>query len=203
MSVSPESILPDPDEAAALYAVGALSQAETEAFELRLRDRSPAWCEAWARVCGVAGALSDVEEITPSEGVRSSLRGRMGRRLSAPSFAETSGQNPLADAADAMVLLRAGEMDWQPSGVDGVSIQRLFVDPDSRRMTLLIRMDAGASYPDHDHPSVEECLVLDGDLEIAGTVLGRLDYLRTPRGGAHGEPRTRSGCVLLVTCAAA
>ena len=102
-----------------------------------------------------------------------------------------------------MVILRGAEIDWQATDAPGVWSRNLFVDQESNRLTVLIRMDAGAHYPNHDHPSVEECMVIDGDLHIAGTVLQKFDYLRTPKGGDHGEPWTENGCMLLVTIALA
>ena len=69
-----------------------------------------------------------------------------------------------------------------------------------RRATLLIKLEPGTAFLGHDHSDVEECLVLEGDLELGGKVMHRFDSMRIPKGGQHCTPRTINGCIVLVTC---
>lgn len=41
--------------------------------------------------------------------------------------------------------------------------------------------------------------MLDGDIDLGGKTMYKHDYTRIPKGGKHGTPKTRRGCLLLVT----
>ena len=49
-------------------------------------------------------------------------------------------------------------MNWEPTGFDGVSLARLYVDPVRGKLASLVRMAPGAKYPSHRHAGVEHCL---------------------------------------------
>ena len=65
-------------------------------------------------------------------------------------------------------------------------------------MTMLVRMEAGSSYPQHIHDGPEECYVLQGDLRVGDEVLGRGDYQRAAPGSRHGIQSTENGCLLFI-----
>lgn len=53
--------------------------------------------------------------------------------------------------------------------------------------SFLLRLQPGARLPAHDHLEVEECLILEGELDLGGgVVLHTGDYHMAPRGLAHG-----------------
>ncbi len=87
---------------------------------------------------------------------------------------------------------------WEPTGSDGVVSRRLFVDRAADRVTMLVRMDPGASYPAHRHGGDEDCFVLEGDLWVGDERLRRGDYQHADAGSIHPEQSTEGGCLLFL-----
>ena len=77
-------------------------------------------------------------------------------------------------------------------------MRQLFVDRKQRSATMLIRMDAGASYPGHRHGGLEECYVLEGDLHHDDRVMRAGDFEVVSEGSRHGRQWTEGGCLLLI-----
>jgi putative transcriptional regulator len=102
------------------------------------------------------------------------------------------------DSPDDNVIVRGGVSEWQPTAVEGVSVRRLFVDAAADRITMLVKMDAGTSYPAHRHGGVEECFVLEGDLYGPDFEMKAGDYQRLAGGSTHGVQGTRTGCLLFI-----
>ncbi len=99
---------------------------------------------------------------------------------------------------DPLVIVRGGEAGWQDTAIDGIRVRRLFVDAASDRVTMLVRMRAGTSYPAHRHGGVEECYVLEGDIYGPDFEMKAGDYQRLEGGSVHGIQGTRGGCVLFI-----
>lgn len=180
------------------YAAGALPPADAEAFEDRLRSGDQRAIDAFERVRLASDAfLGDARPVEPT----AALRARVAAiaELDPPKFASQAQTDPNVTDLSQNVVIRAAGAEWSPMDVPGAYSRTLFVDRQAKRLTLLIKLDPGVVYPDHDHPGVEECLVLEGDLTLSGQTLGPSDYIRIPPGGRHGDPTTRNGCVLLVT----
>ena len=76
--------------------------------------------------------------------------------------------------------------------------RRLFVDRAAQRVTMMVRMQPGASYPAHRHAEAEECFVLSGDLWTGSVRLHAGDYQRAEQGSRHPLQSTEGGCVLLL-----
>lgn len=195
---------PDPAELAALYIAGAMSSAELEDFESRLLAGEQPYVREFEKLRAASDALSkSVPSVEPGLITRSGLINALGLRKAPPAFAKSGEQesapDPFAEDDAAMVLLRGSDIDWKDTAVPGVKARNLFVDRVAKRVTVILKLAPGVVYPDHDHPGVEECLVLEGDLELGGKVMHAMDYMRIPKGGQHGTPRTRNGCLLLVT----
>lgn len=188
-------------ELAALYAAGVLRPAEMEAFEQRLLAGDPDCVREFELARPVADAfLKSAPSVEPRLIIRSDLINALGLRKEMPSFSrEDQPADPFAEDQADMVLLLADRVDWKDTAVPGVQARNLWVDHANKRATVLLKLAPGVVYPDHDHPGVEECLVLEGDLELGGKIMGKHDYMRIPKGGQHGTPRTRNGCLLLVT----
>lgn len=98
-------------------------------------------------------------------------------------------------------ICRSTEVAWVPlteSGVDtaGIFVKALRRNPDGRPPTILLKFEAGASYPYHNHPAGEELFVMEGTCIIEGVALQAGDYLYTPPGFKHSV-RPETGCVLL------
>ena len=92
----------------------------------------------------------------------------------------------------------AAETPWEPTGVPGIEARRLFADDVHRRVTLMVRMAPGTSYPAHRHADVEECFVVQGDIDTGTVHMHAGDYQRAEKGSTHPVQTTRGGCVLLL-----
>lgn len=93
-------------------------------------------------------------------------------------------------------------MEWQPlqeAGIDttGIYVKALRYDEHGRPPSILLKFEAGAQYPYHNHPGGEEIFVMEGSCTIEGVELYAGDYLYTPPGLKHGV-RSEQGCILLL-----
>ena len=99
-------------------------------------------------------------------------------------------------------LVRSAQIEWQPlaePGVSGVFVKVLRFDKETRRApTILLKFEAGAAYPAHNHPGGEEVFVIEGDLKLGKDHLYAGDYLYTSPNGKHAV-RSEKGCVVLVS----
>ncbi len=87
-----------------------------------------------------------------------------------------------------LIMILAGATPWKQSGFPGITIRALYVDRARGRETMLVRMEAGASYLPHHHEGVEESFVLEGDIACDGETLTAGDYHRAEAGTYHGVP---------------
>jgi quercetin dioxygenase-like cupin family protein len=98
-------------------------------------------------------------------------------------------------------LVRSHEVEWKPlaePGVAGVWVKVLRFDKETRRApTILLKFEAGATYPAHNHPGGEEVFVIEGDVKLGKDRLSAGDYLYTPPHGKHAV-WSEGGCILLV-----
>jgi len=105
---------------------------------------------------------------------------------------------PDQPAASMTYIPASGE--WEKTAHCGVFARRLFVDREHDRVTMLVRMDAGSSYPAHRHGGAEECYVVAGDLVVGVDLqMHSGDYQRCEQGSEHPIQRTEGGCLLLIS----
>ncbi len=95
-------------------------------------------------------------------------------------------------------LIRAGEGEWEPTGIPGIEVQRLFVEPNREFVTMRVRMAPGTSYPAHRHGGREQCFVLRGDLRAGERVMRDGDFEVVEEGSEHPVQWTQDGCELLI-----
>jgi anti-sigma factor ChrR (cupin superfamily) len=95
-------------------------------------------------------------------------------------------------------VVRSGEGAWRTLPAPGISLKVLRDDKETGESTALLRFQAGARFPAHNHPGGEQIFVLEGDLKIGGERLRAGDYLYTPPNGKHAAS-TEGGCLFLVT----
>ncbi len=99
-------------------------------------------------------------------------------------------------------VTKSAGIDWKPlveKGVktDGIYVKVLRFDEATRRPpTFLLKFDAGASYPNHNHPGGEEVYVVEGEVRFGATQLNAGDYLYAPTNATHSVS-SRTGCVML------
>ncbi|MBK7877397.1 MAG: cupin domain-containing protein [Planctomycetes bacterium] len=90
------------------------------------------------------------------------------------------------------------ERAFEPTAFPGVRARRLFVDQANQRVTMLVRMDAGATFPPHRHSGPEDCYVLEGDLDTGHKVMHAGDYEHSLPASVHATQSTRGGCLLFI-----
>lgn len=138
---------------------------------------SPAALEAWTERLG-ALLLADAPEpdAPPPAAVWTALAARLGPPV-----------------------LRRGrdEGEWFEI-CPGGRMKMLMVDPPSGARTALVRLAPGAVLDTHHHDLAEECLVLEGDIEVDARAYGPGDYLLAPEGSDHFPIPTRGGVLLLL-----
>lgn len=100
-------------------------------------------------------------------------------------------------------IKRTNGMEWQPLREDGVDTQGIFVkvlrfdSAQNRPPSILLKFEAGAKYPFHNHPAGEELMVLSGSCFVNDTKLSAGDYLYTPPDFKHSV-RSETGCELML-----
>lgn len=195
-----EHPLGNPEELAACYASGAMTTRESGEFEAHLAGCPHCRGELATLQPVVSALLEAVPWSPPSAATRAAV---LARAAAAPPGKQAWKQPWKEFAASAeqpgiQLIRNAGDGPWEPTGVEGVRVRRLYVDRAHNRMTALFRMAAGATYPGHAHGGVEECWVLEGDLISDGMVMHAGDYQRAATGSRHGHA-TRGGCLLLIS----
>src|SRR2546423_594994 len=87
-------------------------------------------------------------------------------------------------------------LDLEPRRVPGVSGKLLRGDREGEHTTLL-RLDAGACFPRHLHPSGEDLFVIEGRIRIEGRWYETGSYIWTPPGAVH-DVFSDTGAVMLI-----
>lgn len=83
-----------------------------------------------------------------------------------------------------MLLKKAAERDWKPTGIPGVE-RSLFRNNDQGGRSSVVRLQGEAKVPRHGHFGTEEVLVLAGRVSIGGVEMEPGDYLFTTPGEEH------------------
>jgi hypothetical protein len=100
-----------------------------------------------------------------------------------------------AESTDRHLTEPPGEAGWQPFG-DGLSIKVLHED--AGVMSYLLRLAPGASLPAHRHPVDEECVVLEGEVQIGALRLGPGGFHLGRRNVLHDVLRSADGAVIFL-----
>lgn len=91
---------------------------------------------------------------------------------------------------------RREEAEWLPMlpGIRGRLLQS-----DGVAQSWLVRLEPGARAPAHDHPDLEECIVLEGEVEyLGGARLRAGDYQVAERGAHHTELHSAGGALVFL-----
>lgn len=118
------------------------------------------------------------------------LQARLALRIAAEA-----GQEPVAPA-------RRDEQTWfEPEWervAPGIECKLLATDAERHRVSMLVRLAPGASYPAHSHAGAEELHLLDGELWIDGRKLCPGDYSYGAQGAADHHVWSKTGCTCLL-----
>jgi quercetin dioxygenase-like cupin family protein len=91
------------------------------------------------------------------------------------------------------------ELPWNHTGVPGLR-KKLLRDDEHLRVEIL-RLDAGASIPPHDHSGIEAVYVLSGHLQTQGRLLAPGDFMHFAHGSSHDEAFSVDGChAMVINC---
>ncbi len=98
-------------------------------------------------------------------------------------------------------IVKTSEIEWKPlqeENVSGVYVKSLLFDDEQKRSpTILLKFEAGATYPLHNHPEGEEIFVLEGEVKVGKDQLKVGDYLYTAVNSLH-RVSTENGCIVLL-----
>jgi anti-sigma factor ChrR (cupin superfamily) len=174
-------------ETACAYALNVLPASEIAAAEAHI-----AACPDCRRELESLRPVVDRFVAWPTDVLRptKSLQARLALRI-----AEETGNQPVPPPAP-----QWSEPEWQQVA-SGIECKLLASDAERHRVSMLVRLAPGASYPAHTHAGVEELHLLDGELWIDGRKLVPGDY----NYGAPGErdervvSETGCSCVLVTS----
>ena len=116
-----------------------------------------------------------------------SLQTRLALRI-----AGESGKPPVLPPARRWV-----EPEWEEVA-PGIQCKLLATDPQRHRVSMLVRLAPGASYPGHTHAGVEELHLLDGVLWIDERQLLPGDYNYAAPGTGDARVWSETGCTYLL-----
>jgi anti-sigma factor ChrR (cupin superfamily) len=93
-----------------------------------------------------------------------------------------------------VTTVRAEEGDWREV-LPGMFEKLLYVDHATGMRSFLLRGGPGTGVPPHAHRGAEECLLLEGDIQVGGVSLKPGDYHVAPPGTTHPSLRSETGFV--------
>jgi quercetin dioxygenase-like cupin family protein len=134
-------------------------------------------------LCGAIGQA--IKPIELSHEQRLALRERIVTRLVAPAPPGTR-------------TVRARDTGGWVAVDDKVSIKVLRRDEPNNSQTVLIRMLPGGVIVAHRHNDEEECLVIEGEIEIGSHLVLAGDMHIASPGAQHAPITTRTGALLMV-----
>jgi anti-sigma factor ChrR (cupin superfamily) len=173
-------------EVTCAYAAEALAPEEIAAAEAHI-----AACADCRRELESLRPVIDRLVAWPTDVLRppASLQERLARRIAAET-----GQAPVAPPAR-----QWAEPDWEEVA-PGIECKLLATDAERHRISMLVRLAPGASYPAHTHAGVEELHLLDGELWIDERRLSPGDYNHGAPGAGDERVWSETGCTcVLVT----
>ena len=174
-------------EQACAYALQVLPAGEVAAAEAHI-----AACPDCRRELEILRPVFDRFVSWPTDVLRptTSLQERLAQRI-----AEETGKPPVLPPTP-----RWREPDWEQVA-PGIECKLLATDSRRHRVSMLVRLAPGASYPAHTHAGGEELYLLDGELWIDERKLVPGDYNYGAPG--EGDERVWSGtgctCVLVTS----
>lgn len=186
-----------------LYILDLLRDFELESYQKHLQQG----CDECERELALLGEMMESwvradTTVSPDPAVRDKLRERIQqewRSTDAMRSTQVWKNWNAEDKIGGLLTVHAGQGEWEQLDVDGISIKRLFADPDKKTVTMLVKMATGTAYPSHRHAGAEECYVIEGDLHVGdSTVLRAGDYQRANTESIHVRQWTEHGCLLFI-----
>jgi anti-sigma factor ChrR (cupin superfamily) len=171
-------------EVTSAYAAQALPASEVAAAEAHIGS-----CPDCQRELESLRAVVDQFASWPTDVLRppTSLQARLARRL-----AEETGTQPVLPPAR-----QWAEPEWEQVA-PGIQCKLLATDAARHRVSMLVRLAPGASYPAHTHAGIEELHLLDGELWIDDRKLFPGDYNYATPGTGDDRVWSETGCTCVL-----
>jgi anti-sigma factor ChrR (cupin superfamily) len=171
-------------EVTCAYAAEALAASEIAAAEAHI-----AACPDCRRELESLRPVVDRFVTWPTDVLRPtrSLQDRLALRI-----AEETGKPPVPPPAR-----QWSEPEWEQVA-PGIECKLLATDKERHRVSMLVRLAPGASYPPHTHAGVEELHLLDGELWINERKLVPGDYNYGAPGALDERVFSETGCTCVL-----
>jgi anti-sigma factor ChrR (cupin superfamily) len=175
---------PHHSELLAAYALRSLPESELELAEARLSA-----CPACRQELETLRPVVDAFVSWPTDVLRPPrpLWAQLAERIAAET-----GTEPVVPAADDWV-----EPAWEEVA-PGISCKLLATDADRHRVSMLVHLAPGVTYPPHRHAGVEELHLLDGELMIDDRKLVPGDYYTADVGSSDDRVWSETGCTCVL-----
>jgi anti-sigma factor RsiW len=173
-------------EVTCAYALQALPASEIAAAEAHIAS-----CPDCRRELEALRPVVDRFVSWPTDVLRpsTSMQARLALRI-----AEETGRQPVPPPPRQWL-----EPEWEQVA-PGIECKLLAADVERHRVSMLVRLAPGASYPAHTHVDVEELHLLDGELWIDERKLLPGDYNYGAPGASDQRVWSETGCTcVLVT----
>ncbi len=185
MSQSPKLNRCGQSEVTCAYAVQALPPSEAAAAEAHI-----AACPDCRHELESLRPVVDRLVAWPTDVLRpaTSLQARLADRI-----AGETGKRPVLPPEGR----RWSEPEWEQVA-PGIECKLLATDEERHRVSMLVRLAPGASYPPHTHAGVEELHLLDGELWIDARKLFPGDYNYGAPGAGDQRVYSETGCTCVL-----
>src|SRR4051794_36610898 len=174
----------DQNELACVYAAQALAASEVTAAQAHIAS-----CPDCRRELESLRPVVDRFVSWPTDVLRptTSLQARLALRI-----AEETGKEPVVPPRS-----RWSEPEWEEVAA-GIECKLLATDAKRHRVSMLVRLAPGASYPAHIHAGVEELHLLAGELWIDERQLFPGDHNYGAPGGNDERVWSETGCTCVL-----
>jgi anti-sigma factor ChrR (cupin superfamily) len=181
-------------EALTLHALELLGEHEDRLIEQHVACGCEVCRSELRQIRESIGALALAAPLAqPSAGLRDRVLETARPQSTSQVWKEWGGEVQHGD----LHVVRKGEGPWEVVA-PGVSARRLYVDRERDAVTMMVRMDPGASYVPHRHAGPEQCFVLEGDLFDGQERFYAGDFQCAAPGSVHHVQSTEGGCLLLI-----
>jgi len=170
-------------ELVSAYAVQALPSRDVPAVEAHIAS-----CEHCRREIAALRPVVDKFVAWPTDVLRpaASLQQRLAQRIAAETGKEA-----------VLPARQWSEPEWEKVA-PGISVKMLATDSEKHVVSMLVRLDPGASYPAHTHAGVEELHLLEGELWIDDRKLHPGDYNYGKPGDGDDRVWSETGCTCVL-----
>ncbi|MGA9657889.1 MAG: cupin domain-containing protein, partial [Asticcacaulis sp.] len=163
------------------YALGVADRAEITLAEQRFMHE-PDFADLVAHYDVLFfGIASETAPITPPKSVWLAIEDQIDNLAKSPGTQ----------------TIRSDSLSWEPF-LPGVQRKILRIDKDTATSLVLYQIAAGAEVGNHSHAVIEECLVLDGEIEVDGITVRAGDMHLAFTAQRHGPLFSRTGALVYI-----